>query len=75
LRILGLKLDSSVHVKVIRTPTPPLLASNMGSHEIIKVSIRTGPACGPQKRKRASKEKRRGRQSIIPVARLGTVVG
>jgi hypothetical protein len=29
----------------------------------------------PQKRKRAWKEKRRGRQSVVPVARLGTVVG
>jgi hypothetical protein len=44
---------------------------------IIKVSLRTGPACGPEKRKGAwRKEKRRGRQSAVPVfvARLGTVV-
>jgi hypothetical protein len=42
---------------------------------LIKVSLRTGPACGLPKRKLARKEKRKGRQSVVPVARLGTVVG
>ena len=40
----------------------------------IKVSLGTGPACGPPKRKCGWKERRRGRQSVVPVARLGTVV-
>ena len=40
----------------------------------IKVSLWTGPACGPPKRKCGWKERRRGRQSVVPVARLGTVV-
>jgi hypothetical protein len=41
--------------------------------QIIKVFIGIGATCSPPKMKRALKEKRRGRQSVLPVARLGTV--
>ena len=38
------------------------------------MSLRTGPACGPQKGNVGGRKKRRGRQSVVPVARLGRVV-